>query len=156
MSNSILESEGFGILPFLNPPVSQKLLWHLTVTIYYRMLKDNELSSFLEYISQILVKLFSEIKRSKLFLFSSSSFFSPQSWATRESATIHIHLQGKKYTLLSASRVGKFTCRRDFTGTNSKIPAPTLMPVLLEKRLYCHCFTQCHCMRELYYMSKYD
>lgn len=34
MSNSILESEGFVILSFLKSPVSQKILWLLTVTIY--------------------------------------------------------------------------------------------------------------------------
>lgn len=39
ISDSILESEGLGILPFLKALWEKKNLWHLAVTIYNRMLR---------------------------------------------------------------------------------------------------------------------
>lgn len=106
----------------------KKILWHLIVTRNDRMLKDIELTSSLEYNSQIFFKLFAETKRLKLFFFP-FLFFLPAtpptpplpSWSTKESAKIHIHLQGKKYALLSATGL-VFFCRRDLTETVKNCP----------------------------------
>lgn len=107
ISDYTLESEGLKILSFLNPlwakKKKKKSLSHLAVTICCRMLKDIEVVSFLEYITQIFFKYFAEIKRYRVRgqNLSLPSFSSPMLIHKRNSNDTHLPSRKEIYFTIS-------------------------------------------------------